>query len=471
MTTVSLFTSINYQRPNSCNEQILSALSNFFYLGGARVVVIQDNQIKLESGTVSWMTVALKVAAYILFFPVTIPMLLLTEGLLWKQQFSIIKGIGHLVKMQNLEEIRKCIHVAKEKDKNWYTDIVTRNACLDAIRLDNQQIVNLFLEEGMLPDVCAGTGNGTECLPLTYFAAKEGKLSILQLLVLHGAEIKDDEQNAMRGAIEGGQSEVVKYLLESGADSNGIFKGLNRESFLGRAAFDRNALIVELLVNYGGNVERALLLNKEKYKNLSNEDQEQYTESVQLLLDYAIGANFGKELTFLNGLDVSRFNFAGIAVDGCPITRQMLNEKGLGGVEEAIITYSDIERVKEELWSAGIIARLIEKMSELGEIISDEGEINLVPLAVAAEKGFFEVVRVRLEARSDPKKVTTQISTAIVAAINNGHFEVVKLLATHPLADKQNFVAPIEMAKNKGREDIAEYLIALVGANEKNRSV
>ncbi|HEY4832299.1 MAG TPA: hypothetical protein VIH61_07050 [Waddliaceae bacterium] len=71
MTTISLFTTINYTRPKSCGEEALSKLSNYFYLRGTQATVIKGNEVQLENGKVSWKMIALKVASYVLLFPIT----------------------------------------------------------------------------------------------------------------------------------------------------------------------------------------------------------------------------------------------------------------------------------------------------------------------------------------------------------------------------------------------------------------
>lgn len=85
MSTISLFTPINYARPVSSKERILSRLSHYFYLGGVQVVVVKDNKIELKNEKIAWYKTALKVASYILFFPLTV--LLLTTYLTLRSRY------------------------------------------------------------------------------------------------------------------------------------------------------------------------------------------------------------------------------------------------------------------------------------------------------------------------------------------------------------------------------------------------
>jgi hypothetical protein len=70
MTTISLFTPINYARAKSCSEEDLSTISNYFYLGGVRATVVKDDEVQFEEGKVSWLAIALKVASYVPSIPV-----------------------------------------------------------------------------------------------------------------------------------------------------------------------------------------------------------------------------------------------------------------------------------------------------------------------------------------------------------------------------------------------------------------
>jgi hypothetical protein len=90
VTTISLFTPINYTRPKSCGEDALSKLSNYFYLGGTQATVIKNNEVQLEEGKVSWKMIALKVASYVLLFPITLTLLAINLVLRTQYDFIVI---------------------------------------------------------------------------------------------------------------------------------------------------------------------------------------------------------------------------------------------------------------------------------------------------------------------------------------------------------------------------------------------
>lgn len=89
---------------------------------------------------------------------------------------------------------------------------------LDAARIGDVDIVRHLLAEGTDP-------NGRDILSgytALYYAATSGHLEIVKTLVESGAKILDQQntvfQSALAGAVIVGQTDVVVFLLECGAD-------------------------------------------------------------------------------------------------------------------------------------------------------------------------------------------------------------------------------------------------------------
>lgn len=435
-----------------------------------------------------------------------------------------------------LEEVRLYIQNTKrEKDWRWCFDSnhVINDACRDAVLLGHDKIVQLFLDEGLGPDTYAHESGHSGCVcPLKFFAAKVGNLSLVKLLVSKGAKIQDsrrfhdenDNQQAMRAAIENGSSEIVQYLLENGGSANGIFDGLRRQTFLGRAAFEGQKSLVDLLVKHGARIKNALYLNEEQFrklyknynyalsnynennrswklkyasetemKNGDNEKQEllkkrdilfrNYSASVQMLLDYAMGIHFEEEktgsfggsydgLTFLKDLDITSFNFVGVSLNAQPITREILVKMSLKGADQALVTLQDINNLKDHVRTNALLEKLEAVFHSQGKIILQHGTINLVPLADAAKKGDADVVLVRLSAGVNPnQKTSDELDSilAIVAAAKNGFSEVVQLLAEHPELDKKSLITAAHAAEEGGHLELAEYISSLSDVNEKDK--
>ncbi|PIS00959.1 MAG: hypothetical protein COT84_04875 [Chlamydiae bacterium CG10_big_fil_rev_8_21_14_0_10_35_9] len=401
-------------------------------------------------------------------------------------------SLHHDIIRDEIDETVKLIEQAKkEKDFLWYTSNEVLSACRDAILQDKKEIVQIFLNAGMRPDTDAYVfGNRGFRYPLIYFAAKVNNLRIVQLLVEKGARIKQrerpcfnesDHQEAMRIAIEEGHAETVQYLLENGGNADGSFKGQHGLRFLGEAAMKGHKQIVDLLVQHGADINRALssiLANfTARYiprdKKISYDD---YYRSVQMLLDHACGTDFSgvkDGLEFLKHLkaDISNFNFVGMSIDGVPITREMLLQQGFQGVEGAIFTENDISHIEDEEKRTTIQRHLDIKFQAQGKIVYDNGIVNLVPLADAAKNGFLDVVQVRLSTGVNPNQTTSARFSgcpAIVAAAQKGHFEVVAALAQHPQIDPKMRVEASNEAQKHGYIKIAEYL-SNFNINELNR--
>jgi len=426
-------------------------------------------------------------------------------------------NLNDLVIKNNFNEIKTFIQEQK-KEKNWSlcsdNGHVIQDACRDAIQLGHERIVQLFLDEGLDADAYAHeNGNSGNLYSLKYFAAQVGNLPMVKRLVKNGAKInKEHYRHAMLPALKEGHFEVVQYLLKNGGSANGTFEGVRRQTFLGRAAFDGQKLMTDLLVKHGAKIKSALSLNNAEFrelydrsssalsnlkyqsemKNWDKEKQEliekrvallqKYSKSVQMILDHAIGTNFDKEqtstyggphdgLTFLNDLDITGFNFAGMSIDGQPITREMLIKKGLKGAAKALVTYNDINNIEDKERRDALLARLEAMLQSRGKIISKDGVFNLVPLADAAEKGYFDVVLVRLSAGVNPNELTTNTlnsNLAIVAAAKNGFSEVVRLLAEHPEIDQETRKTAARKAIENGHVEISEYLSSFMDVNEKD---
>lgn len=438
-------------------------------------------------------------------------------------------AISNAVKLNNYAEVEAYLLEAKRQNREWRDDNSIKNACAEAIEQGFPKIVQLFLDKGLSSNTSVSRKKRgvVREKSLIHIAAKVGNFDIVKILVDHGAVIKDerkffasrdpDNQEAMRSAIKKGNVAIVQYLLEKGGSVNGVCTGTNIEheqTFLGRAAFNNQNQLVDLFVKHGADIKGTLLSNyrifnkdfkrynkaiknyektikklnsKEKSTELLNKMQEfinerdillqKYYIAVRIILDHAMGINFetqsnlfnqAKQLKFLKDLDISNFNFIGISIDCQPINRKMLIEQCLKGSDQALITFEDLNHMKDKQRQSGLLARLDSMVKLQGEIVSEEGIYNLVSLADAAQQGDEAVVRVRLAAGMNPNQITTGLdsSPALVAATKNGFFEIVKLLSEHSLMDPKTRVLAGEVAKKHA--PIAEYLSSLIDVNEKD---
>lgn len=388
-----------------------------------------------------------------------------------------------------LEEELKKDRVKKSKYQFCRKHI---NRCRDAICNKDIQAVRLFLKYGISPRACATTEfNGNH--RLIWVAAKVDCLEIIKLLVetdkkieykFHSSSLVSEEngsEDALSYAIQNQNVEMVKYLLEKGANANGHFI-FNTEHaykhFLSSAVLLRNQEIFDLLINYGAHVQLAIkdclqcLQVPEKYllKYARLNENSQYKnslqhlkESLQMLLDGAIGVNLRVDWLFykIKKTGVDGLNFNGIAYMGEPITPKLLMQQGVKNCEGGLFTLGDIENLLDEERRDALLESIEKKFQEEGQVIDSGGVVNMLSLADAAEEGELDIVKVRLEHGVNPNSCTSCYyhHSAIIAAATNGYVDVVKLLADHPQIDKRMVVSAWAAALKQGNKEIIRDLL------------
>ncbi len=156
--------------------------------------------------------------------------------------------MAELVKAGKVEELQALV-VPKARFKElWYNHDTAevRDAARVAILEGREDILKILLDAGLSPDSCAHkevdffVPFGVNPKPLIHFAAQFGSLSMVKLLVEHGAKIYlpngprdsyvyDHESrynchmhdSAMDAAVQYGRADIVEYLLQCGANANG----------------------------------------------------------------------------------------------------------------------------------------------------------------------------------------------------------------------------------------------------------
>lgn len=125
MATISTFTPVSYIRSSSCVEGALSALSQYFYLGGNQAKVIRNDEVQLEPGRISSCTIALKIASYVLLFPLTLTLLVIHLSLRYQHNFTVISSstpphsIAE-VTAQNVESVRQQVLAPSNVTENLF---------------------------------------------------------------------------------------------------------------------------------------------------------------------------------------------------------------------------------------------------------------------------------------------------------------------------------------------------------------
>lgn len=347
---------------------------------------------------------------------------------------------------------------------------------------------------------------------LIYFAVKTNNLPMVKLLVEHHAELKwiDNgypcgvgNNDAIETVLETGSTEIAEYLLAHGADANGMIKypGLDRmqETYFGIAASHLDNRMADTLIKFGANIENALYFHNEHLrgknykKTIQEDDLEQYRKSTQFLLDYGMGINLhSKEtlpedfdnLAFLENVNLEGFNFIGLSLDGRPMTRQMLLDRGgLINAEKAIFSLDDLENLDDSRRKAVIKKNLAAAFATQGKLMDETtGLINLVPIGEAVTRSDINAVAKRLQAGVSPNSTYNfqhkynfltnkpEECSLLNIAVLFGYTEIITLLVEHPAFDKVNLPHAIELAAQLDRQDIHQYLYAKQNINQQNHN-
>ena len=304
-------------------------------------------------------------------------------------------------------------------------------------------------------------------------------------------------------AVEKNFIDIAEYLLQHGSISNYLLEPSSISwgnlcwRFMLEDLVAKNRIpMMELLIKYGadvghtlstaGHAYKTILYDCSKYLTGNNVDfklkaekkvsetKEHYQKVCRILFDYAIGYGFSskksspKELGFpeLIGIDVSGFNFIGVSLDGLPITKEILMRMNISGAENAIYTLDDLSRLDDAVRCKALTDRLHEVMRREGELIYDNGIVNLVPLSYAAEVGDTAAVKARIDAEVNPNKDhNDRYFSPIYYAAKNNRDEIVEILGTHPSITNEELAEALQIAKKKQNNGTVHLIESLVNVD------
>ncbi len=353
-------------------------------------------------------------------------------------------------------------------EKKWVESVAR-----DAILAGHDEILQVLLEAGLSPDDEPPNDNphyddleSRFEKKLIQYAVESGRLSTVKLLVEYGAKIymtgheyfsngfeADTEERrvalALRTAIHTRNAAIVEYLLECGADPNGLYYGSHGDgtTYLAKAADDGNFAIIKSLIKHGVDITMNIMRTHRSRDHLGLKNSFQHI--IKIIMDYAIGCDLTPSkdtvytgLYFLKDLDVSHMNFIGVSVAGKSVTRALLEKETKSGAKNAIVTLADLKALNDEVRKTRINKRLNAVIIKKGCLSRDigwflakeQGILNLAPLTWAAASGDTAAVRTRIQAGEDPNVEDKKYDFVgngfpLVLAAQNGHLEIVKMLA------------------------------------------
>jgi ankyrin repeat protein len=290
---------------------------------------------------------------------------------------------------------------SKEKDQEK-VDLL-----LEAIDEEDEKLFNYMLKQGV--DINGTSSEGWT--PLGY-AAREGKLSFVEVLLEKGAKINQvtrDGHHPLLAAAGEGHVEIVKLLLAKGASANVKQEG-NTALFV--AAREGHTAIVRLLLPLN-----PPLKGEEKVDLLLSAIDENQQELFEYWLSQ--GAD-------LNGTGRDGWTPLGFAAEeGRLVFVKSLIAKG------ANINYPSKDERMPYLAAAGEgKLAVVEVLLEAGVKADQSSENGTTALSMAAREGHGHVVDYLLSKGANVNKANSEGWTALHFATTEGHTEQMKRLIT-----------------------------------------
>ncbi|RYP03109.1 hypothetical protein DL764_005370 [Monosporascus ibericus] len=260
--------------------------------------------------------------------------------------------------------------------------------------------------------------------------AARGKLSLVRLLISHGAEVnprRENEVSALFRAVEGGHAVVVSELLSCNADAN--CRNRSGQTALFAACLKGHDAVAELLLKYGADVEAKDKEDRTPLLFLASEKQSKWKwtmKTVKLLLDHKANIEAKDQ------------------IGRTPLLWAATN----GNVDLARVLLAN---------NANIHAS------------NNRGRTALHLAAESNQKDHSEdMVQLLLDSGADPCTASDGGWSALHNAVQNGHKTIVQLLLktkANVNAQLLNGMTPLHWAAFNGFEDIVRLLLSRPDAN------
>ena len=210
-------------------------------------------------------------------------------------------------------------------------------------------------------------------------AVHKGNLEVVKILVDNGADVNSSVSKNTRALIlaaERDKFEIVKYLVENGADVN--LRDYGNTTALMMASFE-NLEIVRYLIEKGADVNAK---NNNKYTALSQATLTGHIDIVKCLVE--------------NGIDVNSKDYFD---------------------NTALISASENGRLN-----------IVKYLVEHGADVNIANELNITALSIASQLGRFEVVKYLVENGADVTKKNSDNKTPLMLAKERGNSELIRYL-------------------------------------------
>ncbi|KAJ6492536.1 ankyrin repeat-containing domain protein [Mycena vitilis] len=277
-----------------------------------------------------------------------------------------------------------------------------------------------------------------------YFASEKGQANIVRLLIDRSTDVPAANSLALQAASEHGHLEIVRHILEFGADIRvdaiGIPSKDGRPANALRAASLAGRLeIVQLLLDHGADVN---LVDERDGSALSSASREGHAEVVRFLLDHGANADTVgalQDAAYEGHVKIVRLLLEkGAAIDACNRGGSALHNAVRGDKMEVVRVLlehgADVNAVDA---SGSALQRAARNGNvETVRFLFEHGaDVNAVggsgsALQGAARHGHADVVRFLLEQSADVN-VAEKSRSALRSAASYGHVNIVRILLDH----------------------------------------
>ncbi|MFC1478069.1 ankyrin repeat domain-containing protein [Candidatus Margulisiibacteriota bacterium] len=280
---------------------------------------------------------------------------------------------------------------------------------LSLIKKKDKDIVSLLV----LPILLKEANNGKTALMV---AAKRGRTEVVKLLIEAGADLNlknVEDRTALMIAAEKGHTEIIKLLIEAGADLNAECYG---QPVLIWAAISGHTEVVKILTKSGADLE-AMYVGATA---LIWAAKEGHTEIVELLIESGADLNAtgeAGETALMQAAYEGHEEIAELLIKDRAKSLVAAARKGHSSKVKIIIE----EKVRALKYAA--------KKGHTGiEKLLNKTEIEEAALIWAAYEGHTEIVKLLIDAGVDHNSKDSSGETALSYATDNGHTEIIKLL-------------------------------------------
>lgn len=309
-----------------------------------------------------------------------------------------IGGLYQAVKNDNIKAVKFFI------ENNANIEIVSTDGTTPlilAIEENKPRIVELLIKEGKANVYGVYTGN-IEKYPI-YCAVKNKNLNMIKIFLNNNFDLKR-EPYILSYAIENSDENIIKYLVENGANINYKIFYENEESkrtILYNAVLSLNLKLVEYFLDKGASIE-----------NAGKSDI------------------YGNILMAASG---SKFN----------------NNKNISAVDLKLL-----ESLSQN--SAKIMQMIIDKVDK--KLINDSLE-GKTPLIIAVGNSYIDTAKILIENGANINAVDIEGWSALSYAVNNGDIEIAKLLLENKAKIKDELLIAIKSPIVESRINIMKLLI------------